>query len=88
MRPQNDTHLQFLAMDFGAESGRGELVTLCENKIQIEEIHRAVTSSRRAGKEDVRLSCRLRPTESAPAPSPRAEALIRGEESRPGRGLG
>ena len=40
MRTQNDTHLQFLAMDFGAESGRGELVTLCENKIQIEEIHR------------------------------------------------
>ena len=40
MRTQNDNHHQFLALDFGAESGRGELVTLSENKVQIEEIHR------------------------------------------------
>lgn len=40
MRSQNDHNLHFLALDFGAESGRGELVTLGENKIQIEEIHR------------------------------------------------
>ena len=40
MITQNDINLQFLALDFGAESGRGELITLCENKIQIEEIHR------------------------------------------------
>ena len=40
MITQNDINLQFLALDFGAESGRGELITLSENKIQIEEIHR------------------------------------------------
>ncbi len=40
MITQNDINHQFLALDFGAESGRGELITLCENKIQIEEIHR------------------------------------------------
>jgi rhamnulokinase len=40
MRTQNDLNLHFLALDFGAESGRGELITLSENKIQIEEIHR------------------------------------------------
>jgi len=40
MITQNDISLQFLALDFGAESGRGELITLSENKIQIEEIHR------------------------------------------------
>jgi rhamnulokinase len=40
MTTQTDSNLNFLALDFGAESGRGELVTLCENKIQIEEIHR------------------------------------------------
>jgi rhamnulokinase len=40
MTTQNDTNYQFLALDFGAESGRGELITLCENKTQIEEIHR------------------------------------------------
>jgi len=37
---QNDTLLRFLALDFGAESGRGELVALGDDKIQIEEIHR------------------------------------------------
>lgn len=31
---------QFLAMDFGAESGRGELVTLCGGKVTMEEVHR------------------------------------------------
>jgi rhamnulokinase len=40
MISQNDIKLQFLALDFGAESGRGELITLSENKIQIDEIHR------------------------------------------------
>lgn len=40
MITQNDISHQFLALDFGAESGRGELITLCENKIHIEEIHR------------------------------------------------
>lgn len=40
MRTQNDISRQFLALDFGAESGRGELISLCEKKIQIEEIHR------------------------------------------------
>ncbi len=30
----------FLAMDFGAESGRGELVTLCDGKVTLKEIHR------------------------------------------------
>ena len=40
MTTQNDSSLNFLALDFGAESGRGELVTLRENKIQFEEIHR------------------------------------------------
>jgi rhamnulokinase len=36
----NDVKHQFLALDFGSESGRAELITLRENKIQIEEIHR------------------------------------------------
>ncbi len=40
MKTQNDINSQFLAFDFGAESGRGELITLGENEIQIEEIHR------------------------------------------------
>jgi rhamnulokinase len=40
MITQNDINHQFLALDFGAESGRGELITLGKNKIQIEEIHR------------------------------------------------
>jgi len=40
MKPQNDINFQFLALDFGAESGRGELITLRENKVQIDEIHR------------------------------------------------
>jgi len=40
MKTQNDSSLQFLAMDFGAESGRGELITLSESKVQIDEIHR------------------------------------------------
>ena len=40
MKTQNDRSLQFLAMDFGAESGRGELITLNESKVQIDEIHR------------------------------------------------
>jgi len=40
MITQYDINSQFLALDFGAESGRGELITLCENKIYIEEIHR------------------------------------------------
>jgi len=40
MTAQNDIGLKFLALDFGAESGRGELITLFENRIQIEEIHR------------------------------------------------
>ncbi len=31
---------QFLAIDFGAESGRGIVVTLAEGKVQMEEIHR------------------------------------------------
>ena len=34
-----DEHL-FLALDLGAESGRGELVTLREGKVTLEEIHR------------------------------------------------
>ena len=40
MKTQHDSSLQFLAMDFGAESGRGELITLSESKVQIDEIHR------------------------------------------------
>jgi len=40
MTVQNEKRHRFLAMDFGAESGRGELITLFENRIQIEEIHR------------------------------------------------
>ncbi|MCY2923959.1 MAG: FGGY family carbohydrate kinase, partial [Planctomycetota bacterium] len=32
--------VQFLAMDYGAESGRGELVTLKGGKLTLEEIHR------------------------------------------------
>jgi rhamnulokinase len=32
--------VQFLAMDYGAESGRGELVTLRGGKLTLEEIHR------------------------------------------------
>ena len=40
MKTQKDDDIQFLAMDFGAESGRAELVTLSENEIHIEEIHR------------------------------------------------
>jgi rhamnulokinase len=40
MKTENDNSLQFLALDYGAESGRGEIITLCENKVQIEEIHR------------------------------------------------
>ena len=38
--PQDNAGYQLLALDFGAESGRGELITLRENKLQIEEIHR------------------------------------------------
>jgi len=34
-----DEH-HFLALDLGAESGRGELVTLAEGKVSMEEIHR------------------------------------------------
>jgi len=34
-----DTH-QFLAMDFGAESGRGILVTLRDGRAEMEELHR------------------------------------------------
>ena len=34
-----DTH-QFLALDMGAESGRGELVTLRGGKVELEEVHR------------------------------------------------
>jgi rhamnulokinase len=30
----------FLAMDFGAGSGRGELVTLADGKVELEELHR------------------------------------------------
>ena len=37
---QNDGISRFLALDFGAESGRGELITLYDNKIRIEELHR------------------------------------------------
>ena len=40
MITQNDNKHQFLALDFGAESGRAELITLSDNKIQFEEIHR------------------------------------------------
>lgn len=40
MITQNDINPQFLALDFGSESGRAEIITLCEDKIQIEEIHR------------------------------------------------
>ena len=40
MKTQNDKISRFLALDFGAESGRGELITLSENKIQLEELHR------------------------------------------------
>jgi rhamnulokinase len=35
----DETH-QFLALDLGAESGRGELVTLRGDKVQMEEVHR------------------------------------------------
>jgi len=35
----SDTH-RFLAMDFGAESGRGIVVTLREGKVSVEELHR------------------------------------------------
>ncbi len=38
--PQDDASYQLLSLDFGAESGRGELITLREDKLQIEEIHR------------------------------------------------
>ena len=34
-----DTY-HFLAMDFGASSGRGELVTLCDDRVTLEEVHR------------------------------------------------
>jgi len=40
VKTQNDKISRFLALDFGAESGRGELITLSENKIQLEELHR------------------------------------------------
>jgi rhamnulokinase len=34
-----DRH-HFLALDLGAESGRGEVVTLCDGKVTMEEVHR------------------------------------------------
>jgi sugar (pentulose or hexulose) kinase len=40
VKTQNEKKSRFLALDFGAESGRGELITLSGNKVQIEEIHR------------------------------------------------
>ncbi len=40
MKIQKDKKSGFLALDFGAESGRGELVVISEGSVQIEEIHR------------------------------------------------
>ena len=40
MTAQSEVSLKFLAMDFGAESGRGEIITLSANKVRIDEIHR------------------------------------------------
>ena len=39
----------YLAMDFGAESGRGVLVTLSEGKVEMEEIHRFANRPVRLG---------------------------------------
>jgi rhamnulokinase len=44
-----DMH-QFLALDLGAESGRGELVTLKGGKVEMEEIHRFPNRPVRMGK--------------------------------------
>ena len=44
-----DMH-QFLALDLGAESGRGELVTLKAGKVEMEEIHRFPNRPVRLGK--------------------------------------
>jgi rhamnulokinase len=41
---------QFLAMDYGAESGRGILITLSDGKIQQEELHRFPNRPVRLGK--------------------------------------
>ena len=41
---------QFLAMDLGAESGRGELVTLEGGKVRMEEVHRFANRPVRLGK--------------------------------------
>ena len=43
-----DRH-QFLAVDLGAESGRGEIVTLDDGKVSMEEIHRFPTRNVRLG---------------------------------------
>jgi len=44
-----DRH-QFLAVDLGAESGRGEIVTLADGKVNMEEIHRFGTRNVQLGK--------------------------------------
>ena len=40
----------FLAMDFGAESGRGEVVTLARGRVTMEEVHRFANRPVRLGK--------------------------------------
>ncbi len=40
----------FLAMDFGAESGRGEIVTLADGRVTMEEVHRFANRPVRLGK--------------------------------------
>ncbi len=40
MNTPKDGISRFLALDIGAESGRGEIITLHDNKVEIEEIHR------------------------------------------------
>ena len=44
-----DRH-KFLAVDLGAESGRGEIVTLADGKVSMEEIHRFPTRNVQLGK--------------------------------------
>ena len=44
----SDRH-QFLAIDLGAESGRGEIVTLADGKVTMEEIHRFPTRNVKLG---------------------------------------
>ena len=48
MSAEVDRH-QFLAIDLGAESGRGEIVTLADGKVTMEEIHRFPTRNVQLG---------------------------------------